>query len=299
MATSTKVFHIGASGNVGAPILNALIAAKKFEITVLARPTSSFTASDSSVKVVKLGFDDKAALVDALKGHDVVLISLGDLVTLEELTKTIVEAAIEAGVRRIIPSEFGTDLRHSPGREQTIFGSKHKLIAWFEQKAAEGVIEYSSIASGTFFEWGLTSQFSGFDIPNRKATIFNGGTAKVNMTLLDSIAQAVVSIISDPVTFKNRPLRIHDFFVSQNEILSILEEETGAKFTVEAVDLDGLVKKAEERLAQGEVTEENIYTIIKGHVLGEESSARWGEDDDSVVAGLTKRDLRAEIKKLL
>jgi hypothetical protein len=58
--------------------------------------------------VVKLGFDDKAALVDAIRGHDVVLISLGDLVTLEELTRTIVEAAIEAGVRRIIPSEFGT-----------------------------------------------------------------------------------------------------------------------------------------------------------------------------------------------
>jgi hypothetical protein len=119
------------------------------------------------------------------------------------------------------------------------------------------------------------------------------------MTLLDSIAQAVVSIISDPITFKNRPLRIHDFFVSQNEILSILEEETGTKFEVEEVDLDGLVKKAAERLAQGEVTEENIYTVIKGHVLGESSSAQWGEDDDSVLAGLTKKDLRTEIKKLL
>ncbi|CAG8759382.1 7403_t:CDS:1, partial [Acaulospora colombiana] len=33
--------------------------------------------------------------------------------------------------------------------------------------------------------------------------------------------------------------------------------------------------------------------------ISQKSSARWGEDDDSAIAGLTKKDLRTEIKRLL
>jgi hypothetical protein len=145
----------------------------------------------------------------------------------------------------------------------------------------------------------LTTQFLGFDIPNRKATIYSGGNAKVNTTTVDSIARAVAAILSDPPTFKNKAVRIHDFFVTQNEILAILEEETGFKFTVKEVDIEELARTASAGLARGEISEYNIYSMVKAHIWGKESSSRWGEEDDSVTLGLITKDLREEIKKVL
>jgi hypothetical protein len=44
--------------------------------------------------------------VNALKGKDVALITIGDLSTLAQNSKVIIDAAIEAGVKRVVPSEF-------------------------------------------------------------------------------------------------------------------------------------------------------------------------------------------------
>jgi uncharacterized protein YbjT (DUF2867 family) len=60
-----------------------------------------------SVKVVKVDFSDHQALVNALKGNDAVALTLGDLSNIEKNSKAIVDAAIEAGLKRVLPSEYG------------------------------------------------------------------------------------------------------------------------------------------------------------------------------------------------
>jgi hypothetical protein len=57
--------------------------------------------------VVKVDFSDHQALVNALKGNEAVALTFGDLPNLEKNTKAITEAAIEAGLKRILPSEYG------------------------------------------------------------------------------------------------------------------------------------------------------------------------------------------------
>jgi hypothetical protein len=121
----------------------------------------------------------------------------------------------------------------------------------------------------------------------------------MNTTTLDTIAQTVVRVLSNLDAYKNQSVRVHDFFVSQSEILAILEQETGEKFTIENADIGELLKKCGEGLAKGEYTFENIFGVVKGNVWGEESSARWGEEDDTVAVGVPKKDLREEIKKVL
>ena len=61
-----------------------------------------------SVQVVKVDFTDKPALVKALQGNEAVVLTLGGLPELFDNTKAIVDAAIEAGIKRVIPSEFAT-----------------------------------------------------------------------------------------------------------------------------------------------------------------------------------------------
>lgn len=66
-----------------------------------------YTYSLHSVKVVKVDFGNHQALVDALKGQDAVVLTLGDLPNLFKNSKIIIDAAIEAGVKRVLPSEYG------------------------------------------------------------------------------------------------------------------------------------------------------------------------------------------------
>jgi hypothetical protein len=146
---------------------------------------------------------------------------------------------------------------------------------------------------------GITHLFLGFDLKNKKATLFNGGTQRINTTTLEHVGQTVVSVLSSPDSTKNKHVRVHDFNVSQKEILAILEEETSSKYTVEDVAVDTLAQEAAAKLKAGEVTEANIYAIVKSTIFGSASSAAWGEEDDSQALGLPKKDLREEIKKLL
>ena len=61
-----------------------------------------------SVQVAKVDFTDHSALVEALKGNEAVVLTLGGLAELVDNSKAIIDAAIDAGVKRVIPSEFGT-----------------------------------------------------------------------------------------------------------------------------------------------------------------------------------------------
>lgn len=54
-----------------------------------------------------MDYSDHSALVDALRGHDALVITIGDVVNLVKNTKALVEAAIDAGIKRVIPSEYG------------------------------------------------------------------------------------------------------------------------------------------------------------------------------------------------
>jgi len=219
------------------------------------------------------------------------------LTTLEKNSKAIIDAAIEAGVKRIIPSEFGNDLSRPPGSEQNIFGAKLSVNAYLKQKERE--IEHSIIATGPFFDWGLTVGFLGFDLKGKKATIYNGGTRPIDVTTLSSIGASVVGVLSNPEAFKNADVRVHDFYVSQQQILATAEKITGEKWGVENADAAELERTTSAGLARGEFTVENIYGLIKAYIFGDNSSASWGEDDDSVKVGLVKKNLEEEIRKVL
>ncbi|CAG8747682.1 14358_t:CDS:2, partial [Acaulospora colombiana] len=263
----TKVVQLGAAGNLGTPVFDALVREQKFDITVVARTTSSFTTSDPSVKVAKIDYNDKQQLVDALRGNEIALITLGDLSTLEQNSKLIIDAAIEAGVKKVIPSEYGNDLVNPPGNQHQIFSAKLNTAAYLREKAEAGLIEYTLVTTGPFFDWGLKHEFLGFDFPNRKATIWSGGNDKINATTLDSIARTVVYLVANPKSYTNTDVRVHDFFVSQNEILAIAEEETGSKFTIDNQDIEELLKTAGAGLAKGDYSLFNIYSVVKGNVF--------------------------------
>lgn len=55
----------------------------------------------------------------------------------------------------VLDAEPASDLAHSPGREESFFSGKHKVDDYIVEKASEGIIEFTSIATGPLFEWGM------------------------------------------------------------------------------------------------------------------------------------------------
>ncbi|KAG8808379.1 hypothetical protein FRC17_003981, partial [Serendipita sp. 399] len=105
-----KVVVIGPGGSLGAPLVQALLQYQDchFTVTALVRPTSNYTVpaggDDNRLRVVKEDFSNHTALVAALRGHDAVVLAIPYGPELLGASKAIIDAAIEAGIKRIIPS---------------------------------------------------------------------------------------------------------------------------------------------------------------------------------------------------
>ncbi|PVF94880.1 NAD(P)-binding protein [Serendipita vermifera] len=288
----TKIVQSGATGNIGAPIFEALNSSNKFELTVLSRSGSKFTAPENVVRK-DVDFTDVQSLSEAMKGNDALVITIGrtagDVFTVQ---KTLIDAAIEAGVKRVIPAHFGTDTERSPGKDQVVSKAILNVMSYIKEKAEEGKITWTVVIPG------LKAGYAGFSIPNRSAILFDGGNSKYNYTLCSTIAQSIVSILStDPTDTENKALRIHDWFISQNELLDIMDEELAkegekdangniVKFKRQVVSMDDLVKQ-KSHLAM-------LYEAL----FGPENSCSWGTDDESSLAGVKPKD-EEELRKAL
>lgn len=98
---------------IGTFVVRVLLASTtpKFTVTALTRPSSNYTAPDnvdaSNLKIAKVDFADQTALIDTLKGQDAVILVFTASPELKSTSIGIIDAAIEAGVKWIMPSDFG------------------------------------------------------------------------------------------------------------------------------------------------------------------------------------------------
>ncbi|KAJ5520100.1 hypothetical protein N7463_000553 [Penicillium fimorum] len=165
---SKNVAIIGASGNVGKIILGSLVASSQFGITVISRKESEATFPPG-VTVLKTDYSGKGLEV-AFKGQDVVISAVGASAFGEQ--KKFVDAAICAGVRRFIPSEFSANSQNDAVLQlQPLFGPKKELVEYLKSKEADGLT------------WtGLANGFLEFDVASHTATIWDGGNKSFTLT---------------------------------------------------------------------------------------------------------------------
>ena len=140
---------IQASGSIGTIILESLISASKFDITVLSRKESEATFP-ANVTVRKTDFS-VTDLELILKGQDVVISALGAAGFQEQ--RKIVDAAISAGVKRFIPSEFSASSEDEAVLTLLpLFQEKKNLIDYLRSKESSGM-SWTGIATGLLFDW--------------------------------------------------------------------------------------------------------------------------------------------------
>jgi len=261
MATPIKnVIIAGAGGNLGSVAITAFLKSN-LNVSVLSREDSKATFPEG-VKVIKASYT-KESLVPALKGQDAVISFVSSSAAGDDGQVALVEAAVEAGVSRYIPSEFGHNTNNDKVRAIVpLFNSKRKIVELLKTK--ESQLSWTGIVTGLFFDWGFKAGFTGFDVPNAKATIWDEGDIPLSTTNLPLIGATIVKLLTDPAAYedsKNKYIYTASHTLTQKQVLAAVEKATGKTFEVTKVNGQEQVKENQAKLAKGDFS--GVLQLLK------------------------------------
>lgn len=97
---------VGAGGNVGKWITSELLKTGKHKVTAITREDSKTKLPEGLHGVKKVNYDDKTSLTNALKGQQALILTI--TATSPQAQAKFLEAAKEAGVKLLVPNEWGT-----------------------------------------------------------------------------------------------------------------------------------------------------------------------------------------------
>ncbi|EMD69061.1 hypothetical protein GGP41_004921 [Bipolaris sorokiniana] len=243
-----NVIIIGAGGNLGPSVLNAFLKESSFNTTVLSRQNSN-SKFPPDVKVIHADYSSQDSLKAAFQGQDAVVSLVGGLAVGDQ--HKLIDAAIAAGVKRFIPSEYGSNTPDKRARDIVpVFEAKFAVVNYLKSREAE--ISWTSIATGPFFDWGLKVGFLGFQSHSKTVTLFDDGEATFSTTNLHQIGVATVKVLEHADQTKNQWVYVSGFQTTQKEILAVAEKVTGTKWTVEKVNVKDHIAQAREKLQKGD-----------------------------------------------
>jgi len=227
----SKIALVGATGNLGPAILKALLDAS-YEVTILSREGSTSTDSIGShpnQKIAKVNFGDVNSITAALKGIEGVVSNVASHALLSQ--KKIIDAAITAGVKRFLPSDFGSDLAVEANRSVPFNKPKVEIHQYLKEKTMDHPdFSYTLVYNGPFLDWGLGIGIFG-DLKAHDMTLWDGGETRVSTTTLASVGKAVVSVFKNLKATENKEICIADTTITQKQIIEIAKEVDGKEWT--------------------------------------------------------------------
>ena len=244
-----SVMVLGASGSVGPPVVDALLASG-FSVSALTRESSKATFVEG-VTVVRTDYSPES-LEKAFQGQDAVVSTIATFSTQEQIK--IIDAAIAVKVRRFLPSEFGIDTSYPeivdaipPAR------AKYDTVQYLKFKENTG-LSWTGVIVGGFFDWALPIGAIGINTSARTATVLDGGDKPHEVTNLTQIGRAVAAVLSSAhfEETANQYVYVNSFTVTQNQIIQMAEKVTGSEFTVTHIKGQDLWKDGMEKGKTGE-----------------------------------------------
>jgi putative NADH-flavin reductase len=158
MTHRVVVDYLQASGHLGPYLLKALQANSSFDVTVVSRQSST-AQFPPNTKVVKISDSyPKNEILDVFKGQDAVVLSL-NFAAEQQHHNMLVDASVEAGVKRLLPSMWcgRLDLQEA----QEIFplaALKAQLLDHVKSISSPGW-SYTAVCCGLFMDLCVYTYF--------------------------------------------------------------------------------------------------------------------------------------------
>ena len=256
---------------MGSYIVDALLKEGKHKITAITRPDSN-NRMPEGVAVKRVNYDNTEELIDALKGQDALLITMGSTAPVDQQMR-LVEAAAAANVRWVMPNAWGVDGKNETLMKDTLL---HGRITPVLKRIEElGKSSWIGLTCGFWYEWSLGGAamdmgpyMYGFDLKNRTVTFIDDGTTKINTSSWPQAGLATARLLglkehpdgandkSPTISqFKNDFLVVSSFLVSQKDMLESVLRVSGTKesdWKAEYVNHQEQFDKGREQLQAGE-----------------------------------------------
>ncbi|KAI9714182.1 MAG: hypothetical protein M1828_001197 [Chrysothrix sp. TS-e1954] len=232
-----NVAIVGAGGNVGRLMTEALLKTGKHNVTAIAREESQSIFPDG-IEVRRVDLGARETVVAALRGQDALVITLSGF-TPKETGDQLIHAAGEAGVPWILPNEWSPDTAN----EQLV-----KDVSMFQPKVATrkaieelGKSSYIAVSTGFWYDWCLAIPGAfGINFDEHTANLFDEGDTKISTSTMSQVGRAVAALLSLPVKpegatqaclerFKNQVVYVNSFSISQKEMLASVQRVSGTK----------------------------------------------------------------------
>ena len=217
----------GATGDLGGRITAALLA-RGASVRCLVRPESA-TARRSELaragaELVTVDLDDVAATATACAGATCVVSAVSGLrdVILDRQS-LLIDAAVRAGVKRFISSDYSADyLKSSPGHNRNF-----DLRREFAGRADRAPIAVTSIFNGAFMDM-LGAEMPIIQPRIRSVLYWGSRDQPLDFTTRDDTAAYTAEAALDDTT--PRVLRISGDTVSASDIAAVMTQATGSTY---------------------------------------------------------------------
>lgn len=240
------------------------------------------------------------AVTAAFKGQDAVVSTVGTLGIAGQ--KVFIDAAVAAGVKRFLPSEFGCDLNNPQVASLPVFKYKIATQKALKEAATATPLTYTLVYNNALLDWGLKLGLL-LDWKEGKPKFFDGGDTVFSATTLASVGQAVVGVLSHYEETKNRFVYARDIDITQKKLLELAKRAVPEKKWEEpiVVNTADLEKSSNESLAKGEVTQQVMVNYLMRALFAREYGPSFKKDDNKLlgVGGKTEADVEGILKTLL
>ncbi|WP_038182466.1 aromatic alcohol reductase [Vibrio rhizosphaerae] len=248
----SKILVMGA-GQLGLAVLNALqprVSELGGDITVLVSPSSlengatpvdeslrTFTAKGVKFKALDLSNISQEALVVFFSEFNTIINCTGFVAGLGTQTR-ITQAALEAGVARYFPWQFGVDYDVvGKGSGQPVFDEQYEVRSILrQQQSTEWVIVSTGMFTSFLFE-------PAFDVVNLEEGYINALGSwdnKVTVTAPEDIGKLTTEILLESPRIINDVVFVAGDTISYGDLADVVDRFSNKPFTRNVLSLDNL-----------------------------------------------------------
>ena len=275
-------------------MVKALVDAN-FQVTVLTRSKKP-GAHHASVKVVEVDFTSVESLTAALKGIDG-LVSTVAAAAIESQTM-LIDAAIAAGVKRFIPSEYGTCTTSPNVAAFPLYAPMFKIKQYLREKAEAGQLTWTVLACGGFLDF-LFGRPMLLDFASHKATFYDEGDNRISATSMPNVGKAIAGILKNLEATEDRVVRISEVILTQNELLRIAKGlRPDTKWEISKVQTSSVLKEGLDGVGAGDFSMPIIMKILTGTAFGGDVYGTAYDETDNELLGV-KEMTGQDLKKLV
>ncbi|WP_159574169.1 NmrA family NAD(P)-binding protein [Curtobacterium sp. 18060] len=227
---TTTVLVAGATGDLGGRIVRELLQ-HDTRVRVLTRRSSTGAqrqfADDDRVDVVTADYTDAPALVTALAGVDVVVSTVsGTRAVIVDAQRALLEAAVQAGVPRFIPSDYAADYRSiTPGSNRNF-----ELRREFAAALDAAPIRATSVLNGAFTDM-LTGQAPLILFDRQRVLYWSSADQVLDFTTKDDVARVTALVALD--VDAPRVVEVAGDRVTARSIADTMSRLTGTPFRLQ------------------------------------------------------------------